>query len=57
MPLIDVVPAFAKEDAGKLTMDGMHLTAYGHAAAATEILRQWPVMEEAGAASGAATQK
>ena len=57
VPMIDVVPAFAKEDAGKLTMDGMHLTVYGNAEAAAEILRQWPVMEEAVAASGPATQK
>jgi hypothetical protein len=59
MPLIDVAPAFAKDDPAALTMDGMHLKAYGHQVVAKEIERQWGVIDEAVAenATQAATQK
>jgi hypothetical protein len=59
VPFIDVAPAMAKEDAGKLTIDGMHLKPYGHEVVANEIQRQWGVIDAAVAAASPqpATQK
>ncbi len=57
VPLIDVAGALEAEDAGKMTMDGMHLKPEGDAVVAREIERQWGVMEGARVASGPATQK
>ncbi|MGN6366734.1 MAG: SGNH/GDSL hydrolase family protein [Phycisphaerae bacterium] len=59
VPFIDTAPAMEKEDAGKLTMDGMHLKPYGNEVVAHEIQRQWGVIDAAVAAASSqpATQK
>jgi hypothetical protein len=47
IPLIDVAPAFERENEKKLTIDGMHLQPYGHQVVAAEIQRQWGTIDAA----------
>ena len=57
--MIDVEPRFEREDAARLSKDGVHPTAYGDEVIADEITKQWPLVEEALAANASqrATQK
>jgi lysophospholipase L1-like esterase len=56
VPFIDVSLALSREKADVLTFDGMHLRPHGNEVVATEIVKQWGIVDEAMAVA-AATQK